>query len=193
MIYIFSIVILLIIISFFYKIRLKVVKKEEANIDLIISKFLNLRIDIDELAKKYFAFDKFGTTFQDIIMGFRLVFDNRNVINQYMKYAKITKITVIPRWNVSDPVWNTYLIFMNWQLNSLIKAYIDSRFKSQLDQYYQVIIKNEGDAKGITFEFEIEIRLLTFILLSIKNGVSLSKMLKFNKKKEGKSERTSNQ
>lgn len=191
MVYIIIIIIILIFISYFYKVRLKMTKKEEANVDLIISRFFNLRIDFDRLISQYLSFGNVKTTIQDVISGIKILLENRSLINEYMRRAKITKITVIPRWNVSDPVLNVYLIFMNWQLNSIIKAYLDKHFKEQLDQYYQVIIKNDGDSKGISFEFEMEIRFLTLLLVTIKNMIPIIKIIKTNKR-SAKDERTPN-
>lgn len=182
MIYVILILIALQIFFLLIKVRLKIINRDYFHIDLILSRIFNIKINLDDN-------DSENNDFKSTLDNLKFYWRERDFLKALAKRSWVNKVTVIPRRNIEDPIFNVYLLFLEWQFLSFIQMFIDRNFVSQKDRYYQVVYQEKANNKHLVFEIEIETRIFYIIYLLIKYPKSTSKVI-FNRK-EKRSERTS--
>ncbi|HON63895.1 MAG: hypothetical protein ACOX5P_06735 [Bacilli bacterium] len=175
MIYLVLCIIALQIFFLLIKIRLRIVKRDDFNVDLILSQIFNIRIDLDENDSSDNNNQK--ESFGESIRQFLFYWEERDFFKALARRSWVNKVTLIQRRNIDDPVLNVYWLFLQWQLLSLIQALIDRYFVFQKNRYYQVIYKEKESNKRIVLEIEVETRIFYLIYLLVRYPKSTSKVL----------------
>lgn len=175
MIYLVLSMIALQIFFLLIKVRLRIVKRDDFNVDLILSRIFNIRIDLDENDSPNNDFSK--QSLKESIKQFLFYWEERDFLKALARRSWVNKVTVIQRRNIDDPVLNVYWLFLQWQFLSLIHVLIDRYFVFQKNRYYQVVYREKESNERIVLEIEIETRIFYILYLLVKYPKSTSKVL----------------
>lgn len=115
----------------------------------------------------------------------KLMIASNKLIQKYLKNITIDKVTLIPRYNSSNPTIYPFLIVMNWNVISVSKYLLDRYFKKVNNEYYGVMM-NDDTKQGIDLEIKGSIKVIKVILVSFFNLKSIIKLMK-KEKKNGRS------
>jgi hypothetical protein len=182
----------IVIIMLILPVSAKVVKDHQrADVDIYLSKLLNIKVDFDEFMKALLSAGREQVKVNGIFDTITTTYKYRKLIHDITMNSNVTKVTLVPEYYLNDPIIGTYVNVLNWNLIAVFKRYLHNNFHKVKDEYYQVNIPNKTKT-GFLFEIEIKTRMIYVIIGFLKNLKMIPEMLKQKfSKRSVENERTS--
>lgn len=174
------IILVILLVIAFIRIDIKITKDKQTNVDVLITRLFKWRIDVDELYHKKIVDNDLSDIISDLKLGLKLLSINKKVLNETKHYLAIENIDVHININVEDPVINTYLSFLNYQIINLLSCYLHNNFKRIGKEKYDVVVNYHNSFK-LEFNLHLRIYLYQLVFLIMRNFKTMIKTIKIQK------------
>ncbi|QVK20639.1 hypothetical protein KHQ82_10050 [Mycoplasmatota bacterium] len=157
-------------LTFTFKFKV-VVDDDEANIDLFFTKIFNIRLDVDELIKRFTQSKhrEGGFSFYETFENIKKVFESRSFIKDILSYVVIKEIQIVDKLKVQDSFYKQFVDVFNWTTLSFVQRYLRENVKEVHKEEYIVLENFRENVARVNIYCIGEIKLVNIIMSILKN------------------------